>query len=88
MARARAGLVSDPVGNLYGTTAGGGTQSCDAGYTGCGTVFELSPPLQTGGEWTETVLYNFCSNILANLSRWFYSSSKPPGMNRHLYGTR
>ena len=45
-----AGLVSDALGNLYGDTSGGGLY-------GCGTVFELSPPL--GGDWTETVLYNF-----------------------------
>jgi uncharacterized repeat protein (TIGR03803 family) len=35
-----AGLVRDKAGNLYGTTAGGGTGSCDAG---CGTVFKLTP---------------------------------------------
>jgi uncharacterized repeat protein (TIGR03803 family) len=47
-----AGLILDAVGNLYGTTFYGGTQ-----YDG--TVFELSPG--KGGGWTETVLYNFCS---------------------------
>jgi uncharacterized repeat protein (TIGR03803 family) len=26
---------------------------------GCGTVFEMSPPKQKGGQWTETVLYSF-----------------------------
>jgi hypothetical protein len=26
---------------------------------GCGTVFELSPPEEKGGAWTETVLYSF-----------------------------
>lgn len=26
---------------------------------GCGTVYELSPPRQKGGAWTETVLYSF-----------------------------
>jgi uncharacterized repeat protein (TIGR03803 family) len=35
-----AGLIRDKAGNLYGTTAGGGTGSCDAG---CGTVFKLTP---------------------------------------------
>jgi uncharacterized repeat protein (TIGR03803 family) len=45
-------LVFDEQGNLYGTTAEGG----DAGV---GTVFELSPAGK--GEWTETILYSFCS---------------------------
>ena len=38
-------------GNLYGTTYSGGL--------GSGTVFELSP--NGSGGWTETVLYEFCS---------------------------
>jgi uncharacterized repeat protein (TIGR03803 family) len=46
----RAGLVFDSRGDLYGTTLEGGTY-------GFGTVFELSPSI--GGDWTETVLYNF-----------------------------
>lgn len=45
-------LIFDPAGNIYGVTEEGGT----AGY---GTVYELSP--NSGGGWTETVLYNFCS---------------------------
>ncbi len=45
-----ASLVFDGSGNLYGTTAAGGT-------FGEGTVFELSP--NGGGGWTETVLYSF-----------------------------
>jgi uncharacterized repeat protein (TIGR03803 family) len=48
-------LIFDASGNLYGTTAGGGTGSC-SGY-GCGTVFELSP--NSDGSWSETVLHNF-----------------------------
>jgi uncharacterized repeat protein (TIGR03803 family) len=55
------GLVMDSAGNLYGTTAYGGTGNCTVLGTlmGCGTVFELSPPQQKGGPWTETVLYSF-----------------------------
>ncbi|HUA17086.1 MAG TPA: choice-of-anchor tandem repeat GloVer-containing protein [Verrucomicrobiae bacterium] len=47
-------LVFDSSGNLYGTTADGGTgQDLEGG----GTIFELVP--QGGGGWTEKVLYNF-----------------------------
>ena len=42
-------LTMDSLGNVYGTTAGGG-------YC-CGTVFRLT--LQANGRWKETVLYNF-----------------------------
>lgn len=50
-------LAADGAGNLYGTTEGGGNSEC--GGTGCGVVFELSP--DSGGSWTGTVLYTFCS---------------------------
>jgi hypothetical protein len=55
------GLVIDQAGNLYGTTGYGGTGSCILLGTnvGCGTVYEISPPRQKGGAWTETVLYSF-----------------------------
>lgn len=53
-----AGLVIDSAGNLYGATSGGGS-STNCGTSGCGTVFELSPPATAGGNWQETVLYNF-----------------------------
>lgn len=45
-----AGLISDPAGNLYGTTLQGGAY-------GYGTVFEMMPA--TDGSWTEKILYNF-----------------------------
>jgi uncharacterized repeat protein (TIGR03803 family) len=51
-----AGLISDTVGNLYGTTASGGANSQDC-PEGCGTVFELAPG--ANGKWTETVLHYF-----------------------------
>jgi len=55
------GVVIDKAGNLYGTTAYGGTGNCVllGSKLGCGTVYELSPPKQKGGAWTETVLYSF-----------------------------
>lgn len=55
-----AGLISDKMGNLYGTTFDGGMlpsragpASAPSGFTGDGTVFKLSP------RGTETVLYTF-----------------------------
>ncbi len=47
-----AGLLLDAAGNVYGTTNVGGTDGLG------GVVFELTP--QTGGSWTEKVLYSFC----------------------------
>ena len=44
------GLISDGRGAFYGTTAGGGIQQN-------GTVFDLVP--DSGGGWTENVLYRF-----------------------------
>jgi uncharacterized repeat protein (TIGR03803 family) len=49
----RSGLITDGVGNLYGTTEQGGVN-------GLGTVYQLSP--NTDGSWTETVLYSFGGN--------------------------
>lgn len=51
-----ASMIADKAGNLYGTTDLGGDSSCPSG---CGTVFELSPPAEFGGAWIETVLYRF-----------------------------
>jgi uncharacterized repeat protein (TIGR03803 family) len=45
-------LIFDAAGNLYSTTGQGGT-------SGFGTVFKLKR--NEGGNWTESVLYNFCS---------------------------
>jgi uncharacterized repeat protein (TIGR03803 family) len=42
-------IIFDRAGNLYGTTESGGTH-------GDGTVYKLS---QSGGQWTEQVLYSF-----------------------------
>jgi hypothetical protein len=57
------GLIFDPAGNLYGTTAYGGSGGCMlfGGRVGCGTVYELVPPKQKNGAWTEKVLYSFKS---------------------------
>lgn len=53
-------LVIDTSGNLYGVTAEGG--SCTPKpMSGCGTIFELSPP-GTGTTYTLTTLWTFCSS--------------------------
>lgn len=59
-----ASLAFDPAGNLYGTTAHGGTGGCEFDDIpfGCGTVFQLTPPTSPGAAWTETVLHIFPAN--------------------------
>ncbi len=49
-------LIVDQAGNLYGTTSQGGGGSCELG---CGQVFKLTP--NSGGVWTKSILYSFCS---------------------------
>jgi len=46
------GVVIGSGGELYGTTAEGGTGAV-------GGVFSLSPPASAGGTWTEAVLHSF-----------------------------
>ncbi len=52
-----AGVLLGSGGVLYGTTEGGGASAC--GGIGCGTVYQLTPPTEAGGRWTESVLYSF-----------------------------
>jgi uncharacterized repeat protein (TIGR03803 family) len=56
------GLVVDSRGNLYGMTEMGGG-SCAVESSGCGVVFELSPPISPGGDWSYSVLYSFCQAV-------------------------
>jgi uncharacterized repeat protein (TIGR03803 family) len=75
----RAGLITDALGNLYGTTAGGGTGND-------GTAFELSRNA-AAGPWKEQVLYSFCPR-----GGWSCPGGTPPsGLVRDeagdLYGT-
>src|SRR5438876_587083 len=55
-ALARAGVILDAAGNLYGTTVIGGSCSFFP-YGGCGVVFKLAP--NPDGTWTEHVLHRF-----------------------------
>jgi len=47
----QAGVITDAAGNVYGTTY--------LSTAGLGGVYELSPPQQSGGAWTETTQYQF-----------------------------
>ncbi len=54
------GVIFDPAGNLYGTTAYGGSGNCVlGGKVGCGTVYRMQPPQAKGSAWREKILYNF-----------------------------
>src|SRR5580692_7041531 len=53
------GVVFDQQGNLYGVTQAGGPPSCAPIGNYCGTVYELSPPVEQGDPWTKTQLYMF-----------------------------
>ncbi len=73
-------LVFDAAGNLYGTTAYGGSGTgC---FSGCGTVFELSPG--QGGRWTEKILHSFTINGTDGSTPWAGVTLDPAG---NLYGT-
>jgi uncharacterized repeat protein (TIGR03803 family) len=47
-------VTFDAVGNLYGTTVGGGGGDCNGG---CGVVFKLTP--SSDGKWTYSALHRF-----------------------------
>jgi uncharacterized repeat protein (TIGR03803 family) len=49
-------LIIDAAGNLYGTTQAGGSSGCQ---NGCGVVFQLAPPIEDSGSWSESVLHSF-----------------------------
>ena len=73
-------LASDSLGNLYGTTAGGGADNL------YGTVFELIPA--SGGEWIESVLiecnrqgYDPVAGVLLGASGNLYGTTAQGGTN-------
>lgn len=51
-AKPLASVIMDRDGNLFGTTAAGGTFSN-------GVAFELLPPAHAGFKWSERVLWSF-----------------------------
>jgi uncharacterized repeat protein (TIGR03803 family) len=75
-------VVAGANGVLYGTTFSG-TVAGPGCYGECGAVFELVPPAEPGGTWTETNLYNFTGS-------WTGDGQFPDGLlyiNGVLYGT-
>jgi uncharacterized repeat protein (TIGR03803 family) len=68
-----AGVILDANGNIYGTTAAGGSTACSG--QGCGTVFKLD---KTG---RETVLYRF------GVDSYIPTGSLIRDVNGNLYGT-
>lgn len=73
-------------GEVYGTTATGGSGVCNNGLflLGCGTVFVLNSPATSGGAWTESVLYRFTG---ANGDGWSPYGSVVIDSRGRLYGT-
>jgi uncharacterized repeat protein (TIGR03803 family) len=67
------GVTLDAVGNLYGTTVGGGDY-------GLGTVYKLMPNVD--GTWTETVLHSFSGS-----DGWQVVGGLVFDKNGNLYGT-
>jgi len=53
-------VVVDSAGNVYGATTYGGGGNCTFDlYTGCGMIYQLRPPAQSGGAWTEHIVWQF-----------------------------
>jgi uncharacterized repeat protein (TIGR03803 family) len=73
-----AGVIRDSVGNLYGTTNGGGITTCTAGGgLGCGVVYKVDPAGQ------ETVLHAFTGGADGNSP----NSGLVADSSGNLYGT-
>lgn len=73
-------VIADAAGNLYGTTAAGGSNYCPRDFSTCGTVYELSP---TQSGWTETILHSFQGDA----DGAFPFSGLTPDSSGNLYGS-
>jgi len=80
------GVILGPGGVLYGTAAG---VSQLEGASASGTVFQLGPPSEPGGAWTETILHSFTGEPFASNNSDGSVPDCPPilGPNGELYGT-
>jgi hypothetical protein len=83
-----AGVIIGQNGALYGTAEYGGegtTQFCQS--KGCGVVFQLTPPAEKTGPWTETILHTF-TGLYGNPPDGSQpNSALVPGPNGVFYGT-
>jgi uncharacterized repeat protein (TIGR03803 family) len=79
-----ASLIADGVGNLYGTTSGGGALNL-------GTAFRLKRPSTPDASWTETVLYSFtggndcaypCADLIADSAGNLFGTTFQGGASR------
>jgi uncharacterized repeat protein (TIGR03803 family) len=75
-------LVFDKNGRLYGTTYAGSIACSDSAPSGCGTIFQLTPPATTTGTWTENVIYRFDPSFAGGPSSALLIDSQG-----NLYGT-
>lgn len=72
--------VFDPMGNLYGVTASGGTGG-GCSTNGCGVMYELHP---NGAQWGERILYDFSTtNSIQTISP---AGPLTPDPNGSFYG--
>jgi uncharacterized repeat protein (TIGR03803 family) len=72
------GMVFDTKGNLYGT---------NESLNGYGAVFELTPPTEPDGNWTETVLYSFDPDSTSVKDGSYPCGSLAIDAKGNLYGT-
>lgn len=56
----RSGVTVNPDGDMYGTSATGGSSSGCGGFTGCGYIFKLKK--SSSGVWSEAWTHNFAGN--------------------------
>ena len=89
-------VIFGPDGSLYGTTVVGGGTGCSGiyPYDGCGTVFNLKPPLGVCKaircDWKETVIYRFTGgsdeeypsgDLVFNAGNIYGTTSGGPGID-------
>lgn len=59
------GVVIGDDGRLFGTTSNGGLGGCPFG---CGTAFEVVPPVASGGHWSGKILLSFSTGNFPGFS--------------------
>jgi uncharacterized repeat protein (TIGR03803 family) len=76
-------LVVGANGSIYGSSYGGGDTNTQIGFFYPGTIFELTPPIATGGPWVRSLLYSFEGGDDGLLPGWGLIA----GPDGSLYGT-